>query len=512
MKLYVKATQILGIIILSIGFLTGTNLGAQTNSFYVSSQSGNDGWSGQLPSPNSANSDGPFRSLGKAQSAMERSSVKTVQVRSGTYGLSSNWQLTSADSGQTWQNYPGENPVIDGNGQSGRVLLSSTSNLKFSGLTFQNLAGNEFNGGTGGILGSDWSNVTFDNNTFNNCLNSCIYAYAPNGTSVVNNRFNNAGPAIGPFGDTWAIEFGNGPTNSNISHNSFQNLQGGAVLLAYGNGASPFNNVIDRNYINNATAGPFSDGIGDIATIFVTDRYHRGNGTAITNNVILNNCGGGFASIQCKAIYLDDEISNVTITGNICSACGSVAVQIHGGDHVTLQNNIFDVSNGLGSGVIFYQQAYQETDYGMASNTFTGNIVYTSGSASGITMWQNQKTGGDANPAVWNNLYYAAGGGAWQNPSQGVNDSSPVYANPQFASPSSGNYSMASSSPAFSSIGFQPMATDVRTCRSIIGVRTAAAGTTAACAICAIAAQFLRSSDCEWRLHDSEQRKQSGLG
>jgi hypothetical protein len=80
MKLYVKVSQILGIIIFSIGFLISSNLDGQTSSFYVSSQSGNDGWSGLLPSPNSSNSDAPFLTLRNAQSVMQTSSPWRVAV------------------------------------------------------------------------------------------------------------------------------------------------------------------------------------------------------------------------------------------------------------------------------------------------------------------------------------------------------------------------------------------------------------------------------------------------
>jgi parallel beta-helix repeat protein len=174
--------------------------------------------------------------------------------------------------------------------------------------------------------------------------------------------------------------------------------------------------------------------------------------------VILNNCA---PTAGCKGIYLDDEQSNVTITGNILQG-GWAQIQIHGGDHNTVQNNIFDLSPVSGSypQMMFYQQD-TTPDYGMGGNVFTQNIVYTSGSANGIVLWNNQKTGNDANPAVSNNVYYAAGGGTWANPSGGVTDTKPTTTvNPQFASASAGNYTMQSPSPAYAAVGFQPLPTN----------------------------------------------------
>ena len=224
--------------------------------------------------------------------------------------------------------------------------------------------------------------------------------------------------------------------------------------------ASPLgnNNTVDRNYINGVNQGPFV--FGDIGAINTDDSAtHAATNNAITNNVILNNGPSNYASLNISAIYLDDYSSNVTVTGNVCQHCGTHALQIHGGDHNTIQNNIFDLSTS-GTLMMFYQQEFGATDYGMGSNIFTKNLVYTSGSATGMTLWANQKTSIDANPSVSNNLYYAVGGGTPQNPSQGISDTSPVYANPQFTSPSTGNYSMPSSSPSYTSMGFQPLPTD----------------------------------------------------
>jgi len=99
---------------------------------------GNDQWSGALPAPNADNTDGPFASLAMAQSAVRNlisanpGQPLSIMLRSGTYYLPASptspgtLNFTSADSGManalvTWQNYPGETPVV-----SGGTPLSST--------------------------------------------------------------------------------------------------------------------------------------------------------------------------------------------------------------------------------------------------------------------------------------------------------------------------------------------------------------------------------------------------
>src|SRR5881396_2168446 len=78
-----------------------------TSSCYVSGANGNDSWSGTLDAPNSTNTDGPFKTLARAQSAMQASTIKKVTIRSGTYSLkSTNLTFAWQDAGETWLSYP----------------------------------------------------------------------------------------------------------------------------------------------------------------------------------------------------------------------------------------------------------------------------------------------------------------------------------------------------------------------------------------------------------------------
>ncbi len=94
--------------------------------FYVATD-GKDTWSGKLAAPNSGNTDGPFATIARAQTAVQgilqnpkgRTNPIQVLVRAGTYYVSKPLTFTSADSGTStlqvnWANYPDETPVISG--------------------------------------------------------------------------------------------------------------------------------------------------------------------------------------------------------------------------------------------------------------------------------------------------------------------------------------------------------------------------------------------------------------
>jgi putative Ig domain-containing protein len=94
--------------------------------FYVSPD-GNDTWSGTLSAPNSKGTDGPFATIGRAQTAVQgilknpkgRTTPVQVMVRAGSYYVTQPLSFTTADSGTSslsviWENYPNETPVISG--------------------------------------------------------------------------------------------------------------------------------------------------------------------------------------------------------------------------------------------------------------------------------------------------------------------------------------------------------------------------------------------------------------
>ena len=84
---------------------------------------GNDQWSGTLPEPNAAGTDGPLATLGRArdEARKQRAAGQPVKVlvRGGTYFLEAPFVLEPQDSGTAetpalFAAYPGERPIFSG--------------------------------------------------------------------------------------------------------------------------------------------------------------------------------------------------------------------------------------------------------------------------------------------------------------------------------------------------------------------------------------------------------------
>jgi hypothetical protein len=107
------------------------SVGGAAPSFFVST-SGNDANPGTQALP--------FLTLGAAQTAMRASAtVKTTTVRGATYILTSPLTMTSADNGETWKSYPGENAVVSGgtNITTGWTLHDTPNNIwQLTGVTW----------------------------------------------------------------------------------------------------------------------------------------------------------------------------------------------------------------------------------------------------------------------------------------------------------------------------------------------------------------------------------------
>ncbi|WP_217592889.1 right-handed parallel beta-helix repeat-containing protein [Cohnella sp. GbtcB17] len=86
----------------------------EASSAYFVATNGNDAWSGTLAAPNSAGTDGPFKTLAKARDAMRTGAVKTTYVRGGTYYMASTLVLNASDNGVKFSAYNGETPVLSG--------------------------------------------------------------------------------------------------------------------------------------------------------------------------------------------------------------------------------------------------------------------------------------------------------------------------------------------------------------------------------------------------------------
>ena len=125
--------------------------------YYVSTQ-GDDTWSGKLPEPNAAKTDGPFATLARARDALREARAAggldqgaTVLVREGAYCLKETLKLGPEDSGTTeapvvFRAYEGEHPTLVG-GQAvtgftphaGAILKADVNAQGLRGVDFRQL-------------------------------------------------------------------------------------------------------------------------------------------------------------------------------------------------------------------------------------------------------------------------------------------------------------------------------------------------------------------------------------
>ncbi len=120
----VSAIRIMAGLGLVLGGLAATAVADEAH-LYVATN-GNDAWSGKLPAPNDAKTDGPFATLAKARNRMRQLKAAgqlddggTVFVRGGDYELRETFALGPEDSGTAeapvvYRAYAGEKPVLLG--------------------------------------------------------------------------------------------------------------------------------------------------------------------------------------------------------------------------------------------------------------------------------------------------------------------------------------------------------------------------------------------------------------
>ena len=377
---------------------------------------------------------------------MQASGTKTTTLRAGAYSVTSNLSFSTADNGEAWIGYPGETAVVDGGG-TGVFSLTNPNHFTLQGLTFQNMGANGAQHQLRGLFHHSVEHL------------QRLRSVLPQWQTSLPTRSSTATPSDGQSPGNPAGNNGNGyaainlfgtSSNNRVTRNLIKNTQGGGI--SFGNGPTQSgcsNNVIDRNLLQNVDNNVF-----DYGAIYIYDASHTGVGNQITNNVVDGYGGPNGVANQVKGIYLDDETSNVLVSGNVVRNGGAWALMIHGGDHNTFTNNIWDLSFP-GSLLGFYQGSPIH-DYGMAANVFTKNLIYSS-SAYPSSLYLIYLYQGDALVASSNNLYYSAAGAGM--PNTGMLESNPVLANPLFTSPSTADYSMPQSSPAFTLVGFAPLAT-----------------------------------------------------
>jgi hypothetical protein len=397
----------------------------------------------------------PCATLEKAQEIARESTNKKIYLRAGIYNRTAMLTLTSADNGETWSTYPGDpvdSAILDASGMTGSntsnnniILIQGGSNITINGLQLQNFplwGGITVHGGP----------AYFD------------YAYQggqayqsagpAHGNTIKNNIVHNLGTSADntpPFDNFAGIGAWGDVQDTTIANNAVYDVGGVAIavgVLQMGPKKGANNVVVENNVCYNLNT---ASGAGDTGGIYFIDRTSSSAGWVIKNNFIRDT---GPISSSTKAIYLDDNASNVVVTGNVVTGLSSFAFQFHSGSNNQASHNIIDLGGSGNQFLIEYQN--QGPAGGMTGNTFTNNIVVAKFGGSGSTGDVFYSGDGNAftNLLVQNNIYWNYSSGSIPI-SGGIMDSSPVVVNPRM---SGWLYSISVNSPVFvAPVNFTPI-------------------------------------------------------
>jgi len=382
--------------------------------FYVS-PSGSDSNAGTLPAP--------FLTLGKAQAAMRASAtIKTSYLRTGTYaetaasGTSNCYQggtaainLGSADDGETWSYYPPDgfaSAVLDGGSTSTTTGIAcafaanGASNLTFIGLQIQHFQ-------YAGVYASSSINLTATDNTIHD---------------LTVGIFNVGGVAL------------HASSGATVKNNFIHDV---AYMGVGAWGGSMSNTTISGNVILNSCAAPAQPGGndqdgGDCGAIYTWDETHVSTNIVVSNNFIrdvnVSSAGKGDYDGCCTTgIYVDDGMSNVTVSGNVVTGIKSQCFQIHGGNDNTFTGNLCDLSDDSYQTIMNY--SWDSLMLPMTGNSVEGNIIVSGGSGAGSGYTD---TGTPAPPVIKNNAYFNYVGSSVKSAggSDAGSDMHPTYENP----------------------------------------------------------------------------------
>jgi hypothetical protein len=377
-----------------------------TPAFYVS-PSGDDTNPGTLAQP--------FLTLPKAQTAMRASaSIKTTLLRAGTYAAvastatsncdasgSTAIDLGASDDGETWSYYPPDGygtAIIDGGSTSTTTGLacgfaaSGASNLTFIGLQLQRFQ-------YSAIYANASPNLSVKDNTIHD-LTVAVYnvggiaLHASSGASVENNYIHDvAYMGIGAWGA--------GMSNTTVS--------GTVVLSSCG-----------------ATAQPGGIYLWDGVT-------HASTNIAVTNNYVRDvnvssNGAGDYTGCCATGLYLDDGMSNVTVSGNVVTGTKSQCFVIHGGNDDTFKDNLCDLDDSTYERIMTYQ--WDALKLPMSGNVIEDNVIVSS-AATGGTGYSDDGT--PTAPTIKNNAYYNYAGTMVVSSGGNGSDANPTYENPGIA-------------------------------------------------------------------------------
>ena len=412
-------------------------------------------------------------------------------MEGGTYAESTAVTLTAADSGDTIVAASGATPVLNAvNGNSTILSLSGAQNVTVSGLTLANASASSQGAA---LLVSGSSGDTIIGNTFTANAESALFAAGSSKDSFASNQLtgsatsaveikdgsdsdtfsNNVINGVGATNVSGAAFYGHGISNDVFANNLIENTQGAGIAIedyGLGNTLNSGNTITENDLINTSMSAQSTDD----GAIYLLGRSDNNLQTTISMNFI-SGAGNVNPNAHVEGIYLDDNASGVTVTGNIVKGVQSDATELHAGYDDSFTNNIFDLGTATRTAALIQQpEADQPATLQppLTNDQYANNIIVSQQNQPYYTYVYFDPEA--VNVTIANNLYWdptiPAGGLAdtygvyfYPNTPAGglplippVADASPVVGNPNFVTTAAGSYGIGAGSAA-SLIGFVPI-------------------------------------------------------
>jgi len=281
----------------------------------------------------------------------------TVVVEDGTYTLREPIELTSKDSGTTWQAATGATVVISGGGRDmSLVTMDGVQDVAISGFTFTDTSGGDEYDDTPAAISviNDSSNIRLTNNTFEDVAEGVEVMFGANTVTVADSTFTDTGSHAINFGDGSSFNIA---SKNNILRAGAEFPDAAAIELAESFGNTVTGNVIKdspRHAIEEQNWDPTNISGGNLIEYNEIENYmletEDGGGiylfggddpfTPFASTIQYNRIEGE-ANDFSWGIYFDDLVNGGNVVGNYVNGGGVASLMIHGGDRNEVTNNVF---------------------------------------------------------------------------------------------------------------------------------------------------------------------------
>ncbi|MCP4420166.1 MAG: hypothetical protein GY805_26475 [Chloroflexi bacterium] len=345
---YIKAKKVyFSIILISFLFLilSAPAYTASNAANYYVAPNGNDNNLGTI--------NAPWRHI---DYAVDNNIVKpgdVVYIRGGTYNEYINTKISGAPGNPiTYQNYPGETPIITNSGSSGswRWLILDQSHIHIKGMTFKNYQNGaiQVRAGYEDVSHVEITNCTFENQTSTNDeravqITSSTSGYVVSNVVIQNNHFINIDSGIGPV-----LQTDGDVHNSKIIDNTIITASNIGIGIAgrpdkgqADNLLIKGNNVSDHGSPGRTSAGIYLDGAGSNIIVEENIVYNGIQGikvalepsaaTMVTSRII----------VRRNILYNNSQINLKLGAGETCNRSGDLK------ESVAVHNTIFSNVNNM---------------------------------------------------------------------------------------------------------------------------------------------------------------------